>query len=482
MKKKYILSFAIIVFLLLTLHFIILHPIAIFDTDDWASIHHLRLPFPIIGAWNPIKVFPEVSFSLFSYLGAYTLYPLTGNYCFSLSVSNGLFICLMLTIYFTEFLLYIHKKSEQTVLYSVFMSIIFICLHFIITVHFGNNNTFLFYAYDMNCVYHYVLSAIVNASLIMHMIRHSGYNAFKSFTFRHKLIIVAWTYLAIFSNLYTSVILAVYLGTELLFALINTCRAHCFNLKKYIKENKFQLIPILIWFLSIIIELTGGNSDRGETNFPANFPKSLLNFVSWPNRFSILFVLFVLFTVFNWIKNINANKNASLIKYILAFGLDSLYVVVLSSFVDSNYILRMDVMFSVFFWLLLIIMLLLIQAMTVSKKSGLILVSVTIIFIIATLYFSNTFKEINYCNLSYEQCENLVDDIICQFKTAEANGATEIDVYVPEFDTPDNWPFGIYSASHFEKVMYRHHIIKRRIIVKQVIPSIDKTRKYIDTN
>ena len=43
MKKKYILSFAIIVFLLLTLHFIILHPIAIFDIDKFnAGLANIR--------------------------------------------------------------------------------------------------------------------------------------------------------------------------------------------------------------------------------------------------------------------------------------------------------------------------------------------------------------------------------------------------------------------------------------------------------
>ena len=75
MKKKNVI-FALVIFILLAIFFIVIHPVAILDTDDWTNIHQRRLPIPVIGAWNPIKVFPEIFMSVVSYAGAYIIYPI----------------------------------------------------------------------------------------------------------------------------------------------------------------------------------------------------------------------------------------------------------------------------------------------------------------------------------------------------------------------------------------------------------------------
>lgn len=478
--KKTICIYLVSVFILLALFFIIFHPIAIFDTDDWAFIYHLRLPIPVVGAWNPIKVFPEVAMSICSYVGAYLLYPFTGRYCFSLSVTNGLFICAVLTLYFVEFLLLVQKKYALSMAKSIFASAIFIGLHFWILMNKGEDNIFLFYAYDMTCIYHYTLSTIINASLVMHMIRIGGYANFSEISKKHKVLILVWTYLAIFSSLYTNVVLAVFVGVELLLALINECRQKTFKLSEYVADNKARLIVIVVWFCSLLIETTGGRSEGKTDSFIESLKYAFFNLFGWFERFNVAFIIFMFTVIVLWIVLVKDKRRANIGRYLLALVLTVAYIVLLSSVVNSSYTERIDVMLAVNFWLLLILVFLLTEAMSYYKNGVRVLAALAVLSVIATAYSSNTFKEINYVNISYEQCEALVDDIIGQFKTAELNGETEIDLLVPAFDTEDNWPYGTYSASHFTKTMYRHRIIKSRINVNNVIPSEEMTQKYVN--
>ena len=476
--KKISLLYSLIIFALLTIFFIILHPIAIFDTDDWAFIHHLRLPIPVIGAWNPIKVFPEITMSFFSYAGAYVLYPITGRYCYSLSITNGLFICFMITIYFLEFFLLICKKYDLNLVKGVLISTIFICLHFTIVTHIGNNNIFLFYAYDLTCIYHYTLSTVVNASLVMHMIRIGGYQNFSNQSKRHKTLIAIWTYFAIFSSLYTNVIIAVYIGVELLVSLIDKIRSHQFKSNKYCLQYKNSIIILIIWLISLAIEVTGGRSTGRESNYLQGFFDAFTNIWTWFALFNPLFLVLSAIIIVLWIKNVK-NKNVTFVKYFLSLVLTSLYLILLSSVVDSSYVTRIDVIFAADFWLLLILMLFLIEILPTLKKERILIAGLTSLSIIGTIYSSVSCKEINYINIEYKQCEALTDDIINQFKTAEGNGETEIDLLVPKFDNEINWPYGLWQADDFSKAMYRHRITHDKITVRQMIPSMDKTHEFI---
>lgn len=477
MKKATLLYFSI-VFLFLFLFFIVFHPIAIFDTDDWSFIHHLRLPIPVIHAWNPIKVFPEVLMSFFSYLGAYTLYPLTGRYCFSLSISNGIFICFMLTVYFVEFFFLIDQRFNLKQTTTILISTIFIGLHFLIVAHIGNDNIYLFYAYDMTCIYHYILSTVVNASLVMHLIRYDGLRNFASLSIKHRLLIAVWIYFSIFSSLYTNIIIAVYVGVELLITLINDCSSGSFILPVYFKSNKAFLIPLIIWFCSLAIESTGGRSSGRESNFISSLYEAFINLWKWFGDFSLYFLLMSGGIITIWFVTIKNKNLISTVKYLLALFFTTLYILLLSAVVDSSYVRRVDVFFAAFFWVLLILMLALCSIAESIHIANAMITALALFSIIGTIYVSNTCKEINYINMPYEQCEALVDDIIAQFKAAEMDGKTEFNLLVPAFDGESNWPIGTFAASHFTKVMYRHRIVHTKIDVI-VMPSEEKSREFI---
>ncbi|SFO26931.1 hypothetical protein SAMN04487831_11524 [Pseudobutyrivibrio sp. UC1225] len=479
MKKSKALLYFIIVFLCMAMFFVVLHPIAIFDTDDWENIQHLRLPFPLIKAWNPIKVFPEDSMIFFSYAGAYLLYPIIGRYCFALSVSNGIFISLAIAFYFLEFHLLIQDKYRFSSIKSVAISIIFICLHFVIFAHGDKDNIFLFYAYDMTCIYNYTLCTAINAALVMHMIRCGGFGKFSEYSKKYKFLIAVWVYLSIFSNLYTSIILAVYVGIELMMAMISDCENKKFGLADFYKNNKENLIVLLVWFCSLAIEKTGIRSEGKTTDFFESLIQAISNLKVWGSLFNIVFLIFAGVVILLWCLLAKEKKTVAIVKYLLGFVLTTIYLVLLSAVVSSEYVTRVDVMFAGGFWMLLILMLFVSDLAGNINSSNAILPVLAVVILCCTIYVSNSYKEINYCNISYEKCEALADDIISQFKVAEENGQTEIELVVPKFDTKDNWPYGTYASERFTNVMYRHGIINGKINVKALVPSEEKTRAYI---
>ena len=479
MKKKNVI-FALVIFILLAIFFIVIHPVAILDTDDWTNIHQRRLPIPVIGAWNPIKVFPEIFMSVVSYAGAYIIYPILGRYCFSLSVSNGLFICFILTVYFYEFYLLISEKYDLAPVKNILMTILFICLHFIIVAHPGTDNIFLFYSLDLTCIYHYTLCTILNASLVMHMIRLGGYHSLSGLSKRHRLLIFIWTYLAIFSSLYTNVIIAVYIGVELLTNLIKDCSAHTFKLSDYCRTNKPLLIVLGVWLSSLFFETTGGRSEGKESDFLASLLDSFKNVGTWLGSFNLIFLIILCAVFVLWIIKVK-NKNTDVtVKYLLAFVLTTLYIVLLSTVVNSTYVSRVDVNIAADFWLLLMFMLALCKLSAIIRGSDLILGGLVIVSVISTALVINTYQESNYINLPYQKCEALADDIIAQFKEAEQNGLEEFDLIVPKFSTENNWPYNIAQSDDFSKAMYRHGITKYKINVRTMTLSEEKYRQFIE--
>lgn len=47
------------IFAFLFVFFARVHPLMLFDTDDWQYISYSRHAVPIWGDWNPTRVFPE---------------------------------------------------------------------------------------------------------------------------------------------------------------------------------------------------------------------------------------------------------------------------------------------------------------------------------------------------------------------------------------------------------------------------------------
>lgn len=90
-----------------------------------------------------------------------------------------------------------------------------------------------------------------------------------------------------------------------------------------------------------------------------------------------------------------------------------------------------------------------------------------------------TFQESTVNSIDSDICMAVSEDIIAQMMEAERAGMTEIVLYVPEFSTTDNWPLATYANNRFSEHLWKYNILKHKIRIICVQPSMEKTKNCI---
>ena len=220
MKKKnlQISIFLLIIFIFFFVFFYKIHPITIFDTDDWLYTYASRRAIPLINEWNPTRILPEILMPLVSSLSSMTLFPLVGNYVVSLTIMHSIVVSLCITAYTYCFIKLIEKIFKTNNYLSICISIIFLMLHFLIFRSQYDNNEYMFLATNACCYYYYIIPALLNCFIVMYFLANDSFN--KSNNILKKSLIILLCYLAIFSNLFQSIILAAFSFSLLVFEFI----------------------------------------------------------------------------------------------------------------------------------------------------------------------------------------------------------------------------------------------------------------------
>ena len=191
-----------------------------------------------------------------------------------------------------------------------------------------------------------------------------------------------------------------------------------------------------------------------------------------------MFIVFALGVVFARIFLIRKDNLVRDIKCFLALALTTLYIILLSAFVAYAYVWRTDAFLPVLFYGTFMLMMFVCELAERVSFSGVVLVLIAAVSVAGTVYFSDTYKEMNYVNLPYENCVSFADDIIAQFKEAEIRKDKEINLVLPAFDTDDNWPIADYGGGYFTHAMYDHKVIGSYIEVKEMIFTKEKNEEF----
>ena len=413
-----------------------------------------------------------------SYFGALVINPIINNYCHALTLAHGLFASIIVTLYFVQFSVFLYKQKCISGQKSIGYGCMFILLHFISHMGRGHDNFFLLGTVNLTCVYNYTLAAVLNASLVMHFMSYGGLKSwFKDSSLLHKIIVLIWTYFALFSNLYSSVVLAAYLGAELLLNLIRKIRGKDFVLKEYCTDNLLNLLVIICWCITNFLEMTGGRADDMQRSILLNIPLTmvfaLVNILGKNIFITILdLVIFV-----SWYKSHNKILNDAAINFLTVLGLQLIYLTLLSATVEPSYILNPHVSICNLYLIFLAMITCLdelTQANPKFKKAPLILLG-TVIFL--AIQPGRLFYPYNYSHLDYKQCEALTNDVINQFKTAEKLGEKEVVIELPNVNAEYNWPMPETIGERYADALYKHRVIKTHISVKEVIMTEEKNKQ-----
>lgn len=274
--KKGEIIYYLLVFFSIFLFFFIVHPLYVFDSDDWGNMVLRRSLLPVISYFNPSKVLPEFLYSFVSLFGAKIIYPITGDYIKSLgliySFVYSLFIifnviCIEYFIKYVSFNNSENKENKAHIIHAI-SSIILLAFFYL-----GKDGRYLLHEVNVTCIFHYSIPALLNISVVLLLITLEKRNRqLLCFDEPYKNVILSISlYLCIFSNLFFSSILLSYIVSLLTINFFFQLKSqHVINIKKiitlYLRQNYQYMVVIFMWIISAYFESKGGRAKIGLNN------------------------------------------------------------------------------------------------------------------------------------------------------------------------------------------------------------------------
>ncbi len=472
MKKKVFESnffFYTILFIVFFVFFSYIHPLVPFDSDDWLNMGMSRRAYPSLRYWNPTKVFPECFEPMVAMFAAFCITPIIGDYLNAQIIANALVVSIFINLYFYSAQRLLEHIFKVTKIIGRGLIVLFALFHFWILRTEWSNNEYLFYSHDCNCYYHYTIPNLLCASLVMWLMCHDV-RRLKDLKTMGILLVV--TYLALCSNLYSTIILTAYAGSVLVIDLYKAYRKNETWLPTYIRKHNYLIILIFLWLIIQMIEANG----RRATAY-GHLERSLVDEVSvtlkyftdihYNFRFVLLAILSIIAVIaYRYLKEKKKLLHVGRIPMILIISiiLSSTYLILLSSRVSVIYIKRGDVIFSYAFFLLLMVILC-IGYLCVNVKYFKLAIPFLMLFVFFDQNTSgNVYKEVQHEHgLDAKTCILLDRSYIEQVREADALNQDTVTIKVPWFNDDDNWPLCYEVSSFFGTTLYKHNITTRRI-------------------
>lgn len=478
-----------------------IHPLYIFDTDDWGNMAFGRRLYPSLKQYNPIKVFPETAMPFVSTVCLKIFYPLTNDYVGSLSIGYSFLyssvivvflLALEKTIKFIKEQLKQQKKIHEKILpQEQFENYFYVFWVFVLMFSLGANSSYLFREVNVTCIFHYSIPALLNISLVLFLI--SGRSEKQLLIFDNYILngfFILLLYIAIFSNLFQSVVLSSYIATTIILNVINFIYKKIYVTRKnslliFFLNNYQYIVYLFIWVGSCLYEANGNRAaDIGNTSLTYNeivnsikvFLFQVLPFsnISKLTLFFCFIVLSIVICLYRFLKkrlnNLDKNFLTIQMKFsFIFFGVVSFYI--LSTIKTGlGYQFRESLIACWSIWIILLCLSAFIYLSCYCNFIKLIMP----IYLCAILMLLCTrlpvFDEINF--LPHQDAKNIKEFsnyVVNQFIQADKNNENNLSLHVPKFKTKDNWPFATYANFAISLSLQGQGITKKFINVT-IIP------------
>lgn len=475
--------------------FTVAHPLVPYDGDDWALLSSMRRAVPLLSTYNPIKILPEDLFPLVGTFSANIIFPLIGDYIYSIIIVSSTVFSLLICVYLYQFYQFIKKAFSLESSTVILITALFLLFHFTLFYSKSSVSIYLFRTHDLTCLYHYVIPAIVNISLVLYLARFD----FMSLDYKENPVVPckqrnvyarslsSWSglifvvYLAIFSNILSSIILASYVFSVLLLRFLqkqHTDREY----KAFAKDNFLYIGILLVWLISLFFEAHGGRAhDIGHNIFSLPIVETGKHLLVILSKLSKDFILLALLLSVGGLLVSYKKKADGYLAFFKIYVLTSIislpYLLLICAKAAPSYMERSDVFISFIIWTLLFSCLSLAYLIKQMPKIS-ILLPIAVLYFVIEAIGGNGFQENVISNgLSEKECISVDREIIQQLQDADRNGENEVILRVPKGDNRDNWPHPLYMGKALSRTMYKHGLISRQLKIT-IQPDLDMNKKY----
>lgn len=460
-------SYTLAVFLFFCVFFILIHPIIPHDTDDWNYLSTCRLAIPSLGFWNPTRVMPETLMPFFSSIAAFLVYPLIGDYMTSMIVTHGIVVSLFATFYTHSFLCVAQKRLLVGEIGSMALATLFLLFHFLIFRSAEIGNQHLFYSHDLTCYYNYTIPNLLNATAVMYIIGKDWIRNVTNLSPHTVGVGILILYFALFSHLYSSCILGIFLGCNLLLGIWKDYQRKVVLAKSF-KKYFWVIIAVGVWMTANLLEIFGSRAELlAQENENVTWGENLINsirslyeMVGYVNRFflfltiSCLVLGLILFFYKKGYRFLTANLW-------LMFAVLLVYVVLLTSNVKPYFLLLADVLFSIVFPIMLLTMVSI--AYLYNHNRYFVHIFPVGLFVVFSCINTTqpTFRAVT-CSpcLDEKKLMSINEKLIEQIVSADKIHSNDsVIVIVPDMGSELNWPYNSGSYLFMSRTLYKHGVI-----------------------
>ena len=474
--------FFLLVFGFLFMFFTQVHPLVIYDGDDWRYIAYTRQALPSWNEWNPSRVFAECFQPLMGYFAAYVLTPFLGDYLHAQTMAVALLLGLMATAYLWLFYR-VMLGAGGGQFRALSMTVFFLLFHFLILKTQRAGNPYLFWSANVTCIYNYLMPMLLNASLVLLMMREGRLTeVFHRCSAIQAGFLSFWLYFAIFSGVFHSSIFIVFLGWYSLFDL----RKAAGDVRGWGAAHRAELIVFALWLFSLVIETQGGRARAiGRPFFQLPWMETLQSATALWHQLNTGVAAFGVIIAILAAVEIHRNCHDEDERKTLAFlGLNVLSMVVVFVYLflvctkaSPSYFERSDVAGCGLFYLLLLTCL----AMNhfARRHSSLVRALPILIFVIliASLNPNRGFYPSTMGHVPEKTCDAISHDILAQLLAAEQAGEERVTLHVPVGNAETNWPHDRFLKDVLNNTLTRHGVLTYPLEI-EIQPDPEMNRKY----
>ncbi len=484
-KTIYIFLFLVVLFFLVV--FIKIHPLILYDADDWGYCSYERWGLPVWKGWNPSRILPENLMSWCSAIGVFLLMPITGDFIQSLAIIYGLVLTFFVFVYVYTFCLFLRKKLKLSSGMVISLALIFLIFHFLVFQRsIGEERVqHMFSSVDVTCYFYYVIPNLLLSSLVMYFITNGFPQKIISSLKTGVMILIV--YLAVFSNMFQTIILMSFMGGTILYDVFQTKK----NKGRFTDILKRQIVPLLIigmWLISMAFEMSGGRANYlAKEQFPLweTCTECLWFLKNGTNR---TFLIIAVVSIFTALITFGINRKKHRIEesiYQQCFGLfivcgavSLIFEILLCAKTIPQYITRTDILFSFVFYVFLLIVISLYYIVVNYRK--LLLVLPLIIYVAFSITALNTgyYTVSAWNSVDYQICKKIDDYFIEEFIKADKNYEEKVVLRVPVASGIGNWPHDRACALSIAKALYKYKVINRKIVDVEIIPDVNINKRF----
>lgn len=469
------------IFAFILVFYIKFHPLYIFDTDDWTGIADTRVPLPNFNSFNPTRILPEVLMPLATSIGVWILMLFTHDYIGSMCIIFAFVMAVITSMYFLSIYVILKKafKNKNTLAIMVLFGVVL--LHFAPMGGQEGRASYMLYSNSVICLFYYTISALWNAILVMYAIRRSD----KLISAKDSKLLIGivtlWIYFAINSNLFDSIITAVYGGVVILFDILTFIIKGENSRKGFAnvcRKDSAWIIILLLWIGSCAFELHGARaaSLRTDTSFLASlkttigYLKDVLGTLSGLWIYSLLVIIGLAISIALVVctkKTANEDDKEFMsiaVKLALSAAIVLLYLVLLCAKAGAEYIRAFEVQIS---WMFYATLLAGVSCSYILKKipyADCAMPLLLVLMFYSTVMDGKVYLDVNRSGgISVAQIKAFDEYIVQSVVEACDAGKTDVEVRVPEYGAKDNWPIATYAGYHISNTLFVHGLINRQM-------------------